>query len=571
MSTMEVAQSLKTAHLELVYERALRQAERIYEEERVRALRVQLLLLEDENEELQEHAMKQEDQQVFLEETNEELLDSVAAAETELLQTQMDLKARERDLDHLKAEVKALNAASADATKLLSEKLSLSRELNALKPELEHLKSQSSTQQKLLSEKLALQRELASVQVELETERRAVQRIKERQTVQNDAESQAELDELTKDLARARREAQKMQREAAAEVDDLKNELAQAKRGAERSNEETSAEMSEMKKELAKAKREVQKLDRENRRRVAEWEEEKESLEIKLDSFRNKLKATKDELQEAQEEIEKMQAAKMAQSAELTKARINGNAVPNPRKRNVARFDPDMTIGTPGHGGAAAKKQRFSVNPGDKSTFSMTPFLNRTLSILPETPAESEEQDSNNNKDNKDMSLARDEDAAQKLTTNKVEASKQKPAKSTAARKPAQKKDKQVQPLKESTNSKANAGAAKKPSLEKLVEQDSDMDSDQENGETTKQTSEDGRDSNVSIGEQQPKKTKALKRANIFDEEDTAPPAPKVRTIGNSTVGALALGRISLKAKPNSKGKVLAEFSPLKKDRRAMV
>ncbi|KIV95097.1 hypothetical protein PV10_02789 [Exophiala mesophila] len=567
MSTMEVAQSLKTAHLELVYERALRQAERIYEEERVRALRVQLLLLEDENEELQEHAMKQEDQQVFLEETNEELLDSVAAAETELLQSQMDLKARERDLDHLKAEVKALNAASADATKLLSEKLSLSRELNALKPELEHLKSQSSTQQKLLSEKLALQRELASVQVELETERRAVQRIKEKQTVQNDAESQAELNELTKELARARREAQKMQREAAAEIDDLKNELAQAKRGAERSNEETSAEVSEMKKELAKAKREAQKLDRENRRRVAEWEEEKESLEIKLDSFRNKLKATKDELQEAQEEIEKMQAAKMAQSAELTKARINGNAVPNPRKRNVARFDPDMTIGTPGHGGAAAKKQRFSVNPGDKSTFSMTPFLNRTLSILPETPAESEEQDSNNNKD---MSPDRDEDAAQKLTTRKVEAPKQKPAKPPAARKPTQKKDKQVQPLKESTNSKANA-AAKKPSLEKLVEQDSDMDSDQENNETTKQTSEDSRDSNVSNSEQQPKKTKALKRANIFDEEDTAPPAPKVRTIGNSTVGALALGRISLKAKPNSKGKVLAEFSPLKKDRRAMV
>lgn len=566
MTTAEVSQSLKTAHLELVYERALREAERIYEEERVRALRVQLLLLEDENEDLQEHAMKQEDQQVFLEETNEELLDSVAAAETELQQTQMDLKARERDLDHLKAEVRALNAASADATKLLSEKLSLSRELNTLKPELEHLKSQSSTQQKLLSEKLALQRELSSVQVELETERRAVQRIKEKHAVQNDAANQAELDELGKELARAKREAQKAQRETAAEIEDLKNELAHAKRGAERSNEETSAEVLEMKKELAKAKREGQKLDRENRRRVAEWEEEKESLELKLDSLRNKLKATKDELQEAQEEIEKMQAAKMAQSAELTKARINGNAVPNPRKRNIARFDPDMTIGTPGHGGAAAKKQRVSVNPGDKSTFSMTPFLNRTLSILPETPAESEQQDSNTRRDS---SPDREEDVTKQIAL-KAEAKKQKPAKSAAARKPAQKKDKQAQPLRETTNNKANA-AAKKPSLDKVIEQDSDVDSDQENSGSTKQISEDSRDLSLSTGEQAPKKTKGLKRANIFDEEDSAPAAPKVRTIGSTTVGALALGRISLKAKPNSKGKVLAEFSPLKKDRRAVL
>src|ERR1700753_62784 len=119
----DTALSIKSARLELAYERALREAERIYEEERVRALRVQLLLLEHENDELQEQAERDEDEQRNMEDTNEELRASLAEVEADLQQTQMDLKARIRDLDHLRTEVTALNAASADATKLLAEKL----------------------------------------------------------------------------------------------------------------------------------------------------------------------------------------------------------------------------------------------------------------------------------------------------------------------------------------------------------------------------------------------------------------------------------------------------------------
>ena len=40
MTPAEIYQSLKTTQLEQAYERALRQSERIYEEERARALRV---------------------------------------------------------------------------------------------------------------------------------------------------------------------------------------------------------------------------------------------------------------------------------------------------------------------------------------------------------------------------------------------------------------------------------------------------------------------------------------------------------------------------------------------------
>ena len=65
------------------------------------------------------------------------------------------------------------------------------------------------------------------------------------------------------------------------------------------------------------------------------------------------------------------------------------------RKRSVAHFDPDMTIGTPGHGtGRPAKKAKNIPSAKDeitiKPSFSITPFLNRTLSVLPESPSQVE-------------------------------------------------------------------------------------------------------------------------------------------------------------------------------------
>ncbi|KIV83494.1 hypothetical protein PV11_05515 [Exophiala sideris] len=519
MSSEEIAQSIQSAQLELAYERALQQADRIYEEERVRAMRVQLLLAEYESDEFQEQAERDEDEQHNLEELNEELRTHLSEVEADLQQTQMELKARLRDLERLKTEVNALNAASADATRILSEKLALARELNTLKPELEHLKSQASSHQKLLAEKLALQRELSSLQVELETEKRTVQRIK-------------------------------AQEKTSAEEDSV-----------------LTAEIDALKKELAKAHRDTQKSERENRKRAMEWEGEKEILEGKLDAFRNKLRSTKDQLKEAQDDIEKLQSEKMAQSAEMTKARLTGTSNANSKKRNVARFDPDMTIGTPGNGAPAAKKQRMSVNVGDKSNFSITPFLNRTLSILPESPS-----DEQNEEVKKPSQIAAVNEAKQVAFKSKtVQSRPEKP--STTKKVSASTSKPKTGALKETTNSRANS-TIKKPQLAKLVEELSDLESeadeaeansnvdkDKENTVHTETTQETNQDAPEPFT-----KAKVSKRANIFDEEDEAS-LTKVRDLGRG--GGGILGRINLKAKPIGKGKALAEFSPLKRDRRA--
>ncbi|KAL6247404.1 hypothetical protein RBB50_005750 [Rhinocladiella similis] len=532
MTSAEITKSitaaqLRTAELELIYERSLRKAGRICDEESLRILRVQLLLIQHENEELREQCQRDEDEQHHLEKTNDDLRAHLSEAEADSREMQLELKARLRDLDYLKAELNELNAASAESSKILSEKLALTRELNKLKPELEHLKSQASTQQTLLSEKLALQRELASVQVELETEKRAVQRItaREQSAARQDSTLQGEIEEL--------------------------------------------------KKELTKAHRDLQKNERENRKKVVEWEGEKEILEGKLDAFRNKLRSTKEQLKEAQDEVERLQAEKMAHSAEMTQARVAGKTTIL-GKRPIPRFDPDMTIGTPGHRAPAAKKQRVSVNFADKSNFSITPFLNRTLSILPETPEDQQHQEE---EEAQEMAEPETNNATEKSRTApraKTVKMKEKPA--SSKKKTAVTKNKTVAALKESTNARANT-TMKRPQLAKLIEEDSDVENEvvvpgiatEESADKNAVESMEGTQTTSDDAPESTKKPKGpKKRTNIFDEEEESAPGQKVRDLGRGGSGNTSiLGRINLKANPVGKPKSLAEFSPLKKDRRA--
>ncbi|OAP62097.1 hypothetical protein AYL99_04300 [Fonsecaea erecta] len=266
----------------------------------------------------------------------------------------------------------------------------------------------------------------------------------------------------------------------------------------------------------------------------------------------------------------------MAQSSEMTRARLNGaGTTANPRKRNVARFDPDMTIGTPGNGGPVAKKPRISVSVGDKSNFSITPFLNRTLSILPETPAEDEaeeQRDDNASASQRVDGSVEDEDGDEMPIIIQRTREELPPAKKPTA--PAAKR-KGGQHLKERTNSKTNK-TVKNSRPGKVIEEDSDVESDRENTrnseghKTNEETTEPaGTDPTTQEATRPLRKPKTLaKRANIFDEEDSAP-APKIRILGGGLpVKGDVLGRINLKPKVG-RGKPLTEFSPLKKDRRA--
>ena len=226
-----------------------------------------------------------------------------------------------------------------DSTKLLTEKLTLARELASLKPELDHLRSQVASHQTLLAEKLSLQRQLSTVQVELETEKRATQRtlLKEGKSQAEDAKLESRVENLQADLAKERRERQKIERDA--------------------------------------------------QKASTELENKNTALESRLDAFRNKLKTTKDLLKETQTALQKAETSAIAASSR-TAASANP-AIPvvrKSRKRAAMEMDADTIIGTPGDL-PIAKRNKSSALPGEKSMFSVTPFLNRTASVVPGSPS----------------------------------------------------------------------------------------------------------------------------------------------------------------------------------------
>ena len=227
-----------------------------------------------------------------------------------------------------------MQGLSIEHTAILGDKLALSHEVANLKTEMDHLRAQITSNQNLLADKLSLQRELSTVQVELETERRAMQRMTLREDGRqvHDADQELQVQQLQADLNVERRERQK-------------------------------------------AERELQKL-------MSDLETKKAVHEARVEAFRNKLRITKDQLKETQFELRNSRPPVYTSNALDD---VNSEAGAVSRKRSIAQVETDATIGTPGNPPAAKKAKRGSALPGTKSTFSITPYLNRTASVFPES------------------------------------------------------------------------------------------------------------------------------------------------------------------------------------------
>ena len=232
------------------------------------------------------------------------------------------------------AELNSLQSVTMDSTKLLTEKLMLTRELSSLKPEVDHLRSQAASHQCLVAERLSLQRQLNMLQVEMENEKHLTGRTdaRERKLREDEARLEAQMEKLRADLGNERRERLKAEEEAQV--------------------------------------------------KSHEWENKVIMLESRLGTFRSKLKASKDKLKEAQTKLHGAGAV----SNNSSNSSAFSTCVPNLRKRVASRIDEDTMIGTPGDPPAAKKSKRATTMIGEKSTFSITPFLNRTASLAPESP-----------------------------------------------------------------------------------------------------------------------------------------------------------------------------------------
>ena len=431
-------QSLLSAACELKYAQSSHLVDIISKNEDIRRLRFQIHILEDDNHELRGLLSQETDRSDAFERIVNENLARAEEAEAHAREKETDLQFREQEIQALQAEKEALQQSTEDVTAALTEKLALTRELSLLKPELEHLKAQASCTEALVTEKLSLQREVTNIQCELENAKREAKRAlakrrntgvelaqeeqmdelrrslaKEKRLRQRaeesaqSAEGDLQHDDIRKQLAKERRARQKAEEQLESQdnsqvedvrkdllkekkakakleesVETLQAELEREKKAAQRAtkkaegNAQADDEAEELRTELAKEKKERLRVQKAAQQAADEFEAQKATLEEKLKQFRTKLKSTKDELQGAQTELSTArETAPVKKAPAATKA--------NAKKRDAAQMDPDATtLGTPGDGPAAKRSKKAPAGVGDKSTFSITPFLNKTTSVI---------------------------------------------------------------------------------------------------------------------------------------------------------------------------------------------
>jgi hypothetical protein len=270
-----------------------------------------------------------------------------------------------------------MNGVTIDSTKVLTEKLALARELATLKPELEHLRSQAAYQQTVLSDKLALQRQVSTLEVELETEKRASKRASDKN--KKELELQQQVEDLQRDLSREKREREKTRKETEKELAAEKASLKTVEKGgsSKQGHSGLQQEMEALQKLLDDERREREMARTQSQKELNESETQITLLQGKLDHIRTKMRATKQQLKECQGELEEARAAVARGSSTLTRADILAKSA---RKRSAAEMSTDVSIGTPDGGAFRGKKKgrMDQTMPGAKSTFSITPYLNRT-------------------------------------------------------------------------------------------------------------------------------------------------------------------------------------------------
>ena len=99
---LQFQQQLQTLTFELNHERSIRSVEAVSKDEDIRKLRLQLLLLEDENEELHNQLVSEEERSDNLEQDRDDALLRVGELGTELQEATNDIRLQTRELESLK-------------------------------------------------------------------------------------------------------------------------------------------------------------------------------------------------------------------------------------------------------------------------------------------------------------------------------------------------------------------------------------------------------------------------------------------------------------------------------------
>ncbi|CAK7267220.1 hypothetical protein SEPCBS57363_002482 [Sporothrix epigloea] len=383
--------SAKSHELGLRYLDARHREDLVVKDDDIRRFRVQTTLLQGEKNRLEEHVSALNDRVGTLMSQYEEAQLQLESINRKCREQDGQLRAQTREHASLRTELLSFSSATADSTKVLTEKFALSREVALLKPEIEHLRTQLSHQKDVVSEKLALERQLNALELELANEKRTSQRA---------ADAAAERQQSAKD--RSATEIKLLQ-----QVHDLENKLASEKQARKEDQKEMKegcgAGADEIAKAVAEAKREGMRTKKALETELAEARGQLDGFELRVGDLKSKLREVREELKNVRAELEHASASGQDKFAGPTvvaskdgphKSRTTTATKTKPTTKTKRRQEveepsgPELVLQTPGIGNEGRsrrplKKKGFDASTAvQKSTFSITPFLSKTTNPL---------------------------------------------------------------------------------------------------------------------------------------------------------------------------------------------
>ncbi|KAK3682176.1 hypothetical protein B0T22DRAFT_470506 [Podospora appendiculata] len=335
-----------------------------------------------------------------------------------------------REVAVLKPEIDHLRSQLAHQKDVLAEKLALERQLNAIEVELANEKraaqKAAQKQEQENKEEAELQKQLRDLEKQHAKEKKAAQKSIEAQEVKTN-KMEEELQSLREQLAASEKRLTSEKRKAAQaaesqdntsemeeELEQLRHALAETEKAlaAEKRNAERKATkqdsksasaadaevdqlrqtLAEQEKALKEEKKEKDRLLKENGQIEAEAEARQEASNEKLAKSKAKLREVQQELKQAQADLEQAREhsvtipAARTMTVPVKKAAAKGPA----KKKRSAEEALEDVLHTPSNTDdrpkRPLKKRGFESTLGEKSTFSITPFLNKTINLADGSP-----------------------------------------------------------------------------------------------------------------------------------------------------------------------------------------
>ncbi|KAI1007834.1 hypothetical protein K3495_g404 [Podosphaera aphanis] len=371
--------------------RCLYEEDSLAQEEEHRRLRVKILILENKNIDLRRNLALGNNRIEHTQNECRDLRKQLVEVGDGVTGHKAALKNKDKEIQSLKSQLTSLDGITADTSNLVAEKLALSRELANIKPEVHHLQAQVSQHQNILAEKLELERQIGVLKIELESERESTRQVF-KSVVRTLTDYQSQLETLRRELGKEKREKVAFQIEMESnhqlEVENLKKELAHERQQREKLTKESEIEaqnqLDELRHGFLREKESMEKSLEEVSRNLKLSETRRSVLEKKVDELWENLVASKDQLKFCELELgqarECVVTSNSAPAREVTLAK-NARVHDNQDKSNNVTVSPPVGGATRGTRTYKKRGEFEQASVGEKSLFSITPFLNRTANI----------------------------------------------------------------------------------------------------------------------------------------------------------------------------------------------